>query len=96
MLVYNNWAIKQPASTPATSGGITHASNTEPIREFLEKYINVFVSSQGHGLCVHVWTLVSESRMDYLSLRQVYDVTLRSAVSWFPVPVMMAGRLLKV
>ena len=24
-----------------------------------------YVTSQGHGLCAHVWALISESRMDF-------------------------------
>ena len=54
----------EPASTPATSGGITQAINTELIRKYLTSYANVSVTSQGHGLCVCVWTLLSESGMD--------------------------------
>ena len=64
MLFFFNGAIKEPASTPVTSGGVTLPMITQPIRIFLENYANVYVSSQGHWLCVHVWTLLSTSRMD--------------------------------
>ena len=64
MLGYDRGAIKQQASTLATSGGITQAIYTEPIKEILANYANLYVTSQSHGLCVHVWTLLSESRMD--------------------------------
>ena len=64
MLVYDRGEIKQPASTPATSGGIIQGIHTEPIRKFFANYANDYITSQGPGLCVHVWTLLSESRMD--------------------------------
>ena len=56
--------MKQPASTPAASGGITEAVDTSPIRMLLGNYANVYVTSHGHWAYVHVWTLLSESRMD--------------------------------
>ena len=64
MPVCDRGVIKEPASTPVTSKGITQAIQTKLINKFLAKYANVFMTSQGHGLCVHVWTLLSESRMD--------------------------------
>ena len=59
MLVYDRGAIKQPASTPATSGGNIQVIDTKQIRRFI-----VNVTNQGHGLSVYVWSLLSESCMD--------------------------------
>ena len=39
MLVYDRGAIKELASTPANSGGITQAINTETTRKFLANYV---------------------------------------------------------
>ena len=33
----------------------------------------IYVTSQGHGLCVHVWSIFSESRMDYTQYRVDQD-----------------------
>ena len=61
MPVYNRGGggIKQPASTPATSGRVTHmcAIDSQPIRKFFANYTNAYETSQGHRLYVHVWTL---------------------------------------
>ena len=50
------------------SGLITQAINTHKRTKYnlytLANYTNVNITSQGHGLCVHVWALLSESRMD--------------------------------
>ena len=64
MLVYAMRAIKEPGSTPVTSGRVIQAIDSYPVRMFLVNYANLYVASQGHGLYVHVWSLCSESRMD--------------------------------
>ena len=52
--------IKQPGITPVTSGGFNKVLVSESIRLFLVNYANLYVTSQGHDLYVHVWTLLSE------------------------------------
>ena len=42
-------AIKDPAHT-GTSKGLSQAINRGPIRKFLPKYANVYVTVQSHGL----------------------------------------------
>ena len=37
----------------------------KPIRIFLADYVNLYVTSQGHGHRVRVWSLLNESRMDH-------------------------------
>ena len=46
---YDRGAIKDPAYTE-TSKGLFQAINREPIRKFLPKYANVYVTIQSHGL----------------------------------------------
>ena len=46
---YDRRAIKDPAHT-GTSKGLSQAINRGPIRKFLPKYANVYVTIQGHGL----------------------------------------------
>ena len=41
--------MKDPAHT-GTSKGLSQAINRRPIRKFLPKYANVYVTIQGHGL----------------------------------------------
>ena len=65
MLVYERAAIQKPVSTPVTSGGVYKAITSKPITILLVKYANLYVTSQGVWLWVHVWTLLSESGMDY-------------------------------
>ena len=43
------WAIKDPTHT-GTSKGLSQAINRGPIRKFLPKYANVYVTIQSHGL----------------------------------------------
>ena len=46
---YDRWAIKDRAYT-GTSKGLSQAINRGPIRKFLAKYANVYVTIQSHGL----------------------------------------------
>ena len=46
---YDRGAIKDPAHT-GTSEGLSQAINRGPIRKFLPKYANVYVTIQSHGL----------------------------------------------
>ena len=46
---YDKGAIKDPAHTE-TSKGLSQATNRGPIRKFLPKYANVYVTIQSHGL----------------------------------------------
>ena len=48
-LFYDRGAIKDPSHT-ATSKGLSQAINRGPIRKFLPKYANVYVTIQSHGL----------------------------------------------
>ena len=50
---YDREAIKDPAHT-GTSKGLSQAINRGPIRKFLPKYANVYVTSQSHGLTAGV------------------------------------------
>ena len=49
MLVLWQGAIKVPAHT-GTSKGLSQAINRGPIKTFLPKYANVYVTIQSHGL----------------------------------------------
>ena len=46
---YDRGAIKDPAYT-GISKGLTQAINKGPIKKFLPKYANVYVTIQSHGL----------------------------------------------
>ena len=46
---YDRGAIKDLAHTE-TSKGLSQATNRGPIRQFLQKYVNVYVTIQSHGL----------------------------------------------
>ena len=46
---YDRGAIKDPAHT-GTSKGLSQAINSGPIRTFLPKYANVYITIQSHGL----------------------------------------------
>ena len=52
---YDRGAIKDPAHT-GTSKGLSRAINRGPIRKFLPKYANVYVTIQSHGLSAGVRT----------------------------------------
>ena len=52
---YDRGAIKNPAHT-GTSKGLSQAINRGPIRKFLPKYANVYVTIQSHGLSAGVRT----------------------------------------
>ena len=52
---YDRGAIKDPAHT-GTSKGLSQAINRVPIRKFLPKYANVYVTIQSHGLSAGVRT----------------------------------------
>ena len=52
---YDREAIKYPAHT-GTSKGLSRAINRGPIRKFLPKYANVYVTFQSHGLSAGVRT----------------------------------------
>ena len=52
---YDKGAIKDPAHT-GTSKGLSQAINGGPIRKFLPKYGNVYVTIQSHGLSAGVGT----------------------------------------
>ena len=52
---YDRGAIKDLAYT-GTSKGLSQAINRGPIRKFLPKYANVFVTIQSHGLSAGVRT----------------------------------------
>ena len=47
--------IKDPAHT-GTSEGLSRVINRGPIRKFLPKYANVYVTIQSHGLSERAWT----------------------------------------
>ena len=47
--------MKDPAHT-GTSKGLSQAINRGPIRTFLPKYANVYITIQSHGLSAGVWT----------------------------------------
>ena len=50
---YDRGAIKDPAHT-GTSKGLSQAINRGPIRKFLPKYANVYVTIQSHALSAGV------------------------------------------
>ena len=50
---YDRGAIKEPAHT-RTSKGLSQGINRGPIRKFLPKYANVYVTIQSHGLSAGV------------------------------------------
>ena len=52
---YDRGAIKDPAHI-GTSKGLSRAINRRPIRKFLPKYANVYVTIQSHGLSAGVRT----------------------------------------
>ena len=52
---YDRGAIKDPAHT-GTSKGLSQAINRGPIRKFLPKYANVYVTIQSHGLSAGAWS----------------------------------------
>ena len=52
---YDRGAIKDPAHT-GTTKGLSQAINRGPIRTFLPKYANVYVTIQSHGLSAGVWS----------------------------------------
>ena len=52
---YDRGAIKDPAHT-GTSKGLSQAINRGPIRKFVPKYANVYVTIQSHGLSTGVRT----------------------------------------
>ena len=52
---YDRGAIKDPAHT-GTSRGLSQAIDRGPIRKFLPKYANVYVTIQSHGLSAGAWT----------------------------------------
>ena len=56
---YGTGVIKDPAHI-GTSKGLSQAINRGPIRKFLPKYANVYVTIQSHGLsagaCTHYVT----------------------------------------
>ena len=52
MLIYDKRTIKEQASTPVTSGGITQAINSKPFRKFIANCANVYVTrSETWFLC---------------------------------------------
>ena len=51
--IYDRGAIKDLAHT-GTSKGLSQAINRGPVRKFLPKYANVYVTIQGHGLSAGV------------------------------------------
>ena len=52
---YDRGAIKDPAHT-GTSKGIAQAIKRGPIRKFLPKYANVYVTIQSHGFSAGAWS----------------------------------------
>ena len=50
---YDRGAMKDPAHT-GTSKGLSLAINRGPIRKFMPKYANVYVTIQSHGLSAGV------------------------------------------
>ena len=50
---YDRGAIKDQAQ-PATSKGLSQAINRGPITKFLQRYANVYVTIQSHGLSAGV------------------------------------------
>ena len=53
--LYDRGTIKDPAHT-GTSKGLSQAINRGPIRKFLPKYTNVYVTIQSDGRCAGAWT----------------------------------------
>ena len=53
--LYDRGPIKDPAHS-GTSKGLSQAINRRPIRKFLPKYANVYVTIQSHGLSAGVRT----------------------------------------
>ena len=53
---YDRGAIKDPAQS-GTSKGLSQVINRGPIRKFLPKYANVYVTIQSHGLSAGAQTL---------------------------------------
>ena len=62
---YDRGAIKDPAHI-GTSKGLSQAINRRPIREFLPKYANVYVTIQGHDLS-------ASARTHYVTANGVRD-----------------------
>ena len=62
---YDRGAINDPAHT-GTSKGLSQAINRGPIRKFLPKYANVYVTIQSHGLSAGV-------RTHYVTANRVSD-----------------------
>ena len=52
---YDRGAIKYTGHT-GPSKRVSQAINRRPIRKFLLKYVNVYVTIQSHGLSAGVWT----------------------------------------
>ena len=52
---YGRGVIKDPAHTEIIKG-LSQAINRGPIRKFLPKYPNVYVTIQSHGLSAGAWT----------------------------------------
>ena len=71
--LYNRGAIKDPTLT-GTSKGLSEAINRGPIRKFLPKYANVYVTIQSHGLS-------ASARTHYVT-----DTGVRNRL-WSPGPV---------
>ena len=77
---YRSWfyargAIKDPAHT-GTSKGLSQAINSGPIRKFLPKYANVYVTIQSHCLSAGV-------RTHYVTANGVRDGPWRG---WYGIP----------
>ena len=60
---YDRGAIKDPAHT-GTSKGLSKAINRGPIRKFLPKYANDYITIQSHGLS-------SVARTHYVTVNRV-------------------------
>ena len=82
---YGRGAIKDPAHT-GSSKGLSQAINRGPIRKFLPKYANVYVTIQSHGLSAGAQTHYVTAKWvrnglswSYLTLRMRRTQTARGA-----------------
>ena len=82
---YDRGAIKDPAHT-GTSKWLSQAINGGPIRKFLPKYANVYVTIQSHGLSAGVRThyVTANGVRNGLGLSQTQKLS-EGELSEFPV-----------
>ena len=71
---YDRRAIKDPVHT-GTSKELSQAINRGPIRKFLPKYANVYVTIQSHGLSAGARTHYVTAYGVSLAIKPVHDTT---------------------